>query len=121
MDIGGLTAVAPVTSGAAVQSYGTSSTATDASASAAASSFVSGSKTVPAMPADLVAQLKALLQSSPQTANTTVEYSVDSKSGVSAVIVRDALTGRIIRQMPSEDAVRLLQSAGTGALFDGSV
>ena len=125
MDISRVAAVGPVTSRPTVTSDRTSTPATGAAAPAAASSF-SGTggadQTPPTAPAELVAQLKVLLQSSPQTSNAAVTYGVDAKSGVAVVSIRDGQTGKLIRQMPPADVLRLLQSptAGASALLDST-
>jgi flagellar protein FlaG len=41
-----------------------------------------------------------------------VQFSIDSASGRTVVSVRDADTGDMIRQIPSEEALRLAQSLG---------
>jgi flagellar protein FlaG len=41
-----------------------------------------------------------------------VQFSIDSASGRTVVSVRDADTGDVIRQIPSEEALRLAQSLG---------
>jgi flagellar protein FlaG len=118
MDISSLAAVGTVTSRSTVPSDRTSTPVTGAAAPAAASSFPAkngADQTPPTAPAELVAQLKVLLQSSPQTANAAVTYGVDAKSGVAVVSIRDGQTGKLIRQMPPEDVLKLLQASGTGA------
>jgi flagellar protein FlaG len=43
-----------------------------------------------------------------------LQFSVDSASGRTVVSVRDMATGDVIRQIPSEEALRLAQALGSG-------
>lgn len=49
-----------------------------------------------------------------------LDFHVDSDTGQIVVSVRDAVSGDLIRQMPSEEALHLAQTLGhgTGALVD---
>ena len=125
MDISGLKATTPVTSGAAATIEKTSQAATVANAPVVASPISqtpSSTPVAPAAPAALVAQLQALLRSSPHAAETTVQYTLDAKTGIPVITVRDAQSGRIVRQLPIDVAARLLEnfSMGTGTLLDST-
>ena len=52
-----------------------------------------------------------------------LEFSVDDTTGRTVVTVRDSATGETIRQIPSEEALRLAQALGTqpNALIDLAV
>lgn len=52
-----------------------------------------------------------------------LSFRVDEASGATVVTVRDASTGEIIRQMPSEEALRLLRrlNEGSATLLDRMV
>lgn len=53
--------------------------------------------------------------------NTNLEFRVDEAAGQVVVSVREQATGKLIRQIPSEEALRLaerLAVRGTTALFD---
>jgi flagellar protein FlaG len=49
-----------------------------------------------------------------------LEFRVDDETGTTVVTVRDKATGDVIRQIPSEDVLRLARQleAGTGSLLD---
>lgn len=123
MDIQGLNAVAPVTSGTTATTDKTSPAATVASAPIAASPISQAASRTPVSPAAVAAELQAFLQASPHAAQTTVQYTLDAKTGLPVVTVRNAQSGQIVRQMPIDVAVRLLESfsMGTGTLLDSTV
>ena len=52
-----------------------------------------------------------------------LEFSIDDSTGLTVVRVRDAATGETIRQIPSEEALRLAQALGNqpNALIDLAV
>jgi flagellar protein FlaG len=52
-----------------------------------------------------------------------LNFRVDDATGQTVVTVRDATTGDVIRQIPSEEVLRLARSLGesSAALFDQSV
>jgi flagellar protein FlaG len=64
----------------------------------------------------VVEQVQAYLRS----VDREVEFSIDSGSGQSVVRVRDGATGEVIRQLPTEEALRMLQRlyASSGTLLD---
>ena len=49
-----------------------------------------------------------------------LEFSVDEDSHTTVIRVRDKVTGEVIRQIPGDDALRLLRSlnVGSGTLLD---
>jgi flagellar protein FlaG len=49
-----------------------------------------------------------------------LEFSVDEVSNATVIRVRDAVTGDVIRQIPGEDALRVLRNltVGSGTLLD---
>jgi flagellar protein FlaG len=55
-------------------------------------------------------QIEKFLKSS----GRDLEFHVDTGTGHIVVSVRDAASGDLIRQMPSEEALRLAQSSGIG-------
>ena len=55
------------------------------------------------------------LESYLRSIGRSVQFSIDSASGRTVVSVRDAATGDVIRQMPSEEALRLAQALGSGS------
>jgi flagellar protein FlaG len=64
----------------------------------------------------VAAQIESYLRSSGRSLN----FSVDSSTGRTVIAVRDANTGALIRQIPSEEALRLATSidVGSAALVD---
>jgi flagellar protein FlaG len=64
----------------------------------------------------IAAQLQDFLQSS----RRDIEFRVDADTGTQVITVRDANTGDVIRQMPSEEVLRVLKSlnAPRGTLLD---
>lgn len=66
--------------------------------------------------AAVAAQLETYLRS----IGRSLQFSVDSTTGRTVVSVRDATTGDVIRQIPSEEALRLAQALGSqpSALVD---
>lgn len=77
---------------------------------------VSDYRTVQETTAAVAQQLESYLRS----VGRSVQFSIDSASGRTVVSVRDAATGEVIRQIPSEEALRLAQALGSGnnALID---
>jgi flagellar protein FlaG len=69
--------------------------------------------------AAIAEQLQAYLQSS----DRDIEFRVDADTGSQVVTVRDAASGDVIRQMPSEEALRILKNldAGQGTLLNERV
>lgn len=49
-----------------------------------------------------------------------LEFSIDEVSNATVIRVRDAVTGDVIRQIPGEDALRVLRNltVGSGTLLD---
>jgi flagellar protein FlaG len=66
-------------------------------------------RTVQEAAAAVAAQLESYLRS----VGRELQFSVDSASGKTVVSVRDAATGDVIRQIPSEEALRLAESLGS--------
>lgn len=52
------------------------------------------------------------LESYLRSVGRSLQFSVDSASGETVVQVRDAATGEVIRQIPSEEALRLARALG---------
>jgi flagellar protein FlaG len=69
---------------------------------------VPATRTVQQATAAAAAQIESYLRS----VGRQVQFSIDSASGRTVVSVRDADTGDVIRQIPSEEALRLAQSLG---------
>jgi flagellar protein FlaG len=63
-------------------------------------------RTVQETTAAVARQLESYLRS----VGRSVEFSIDTQSGETVVSVRDANTGGLIRQIPSEEALRLAQA-----------
>jgi flagellar protein FlaG len=122
MDIQGLMAVAPATSGVPAAIDKTSQAVAVADATAAASPISLPAASEPRLPGAIAAELQAFLHASQHMAQTMVQYGLDAKTGMQVITVRDAQSGQIIRQMPPDVAVRLLKnfSMGTGTLLDSS-
>jgi flagellar protein FlaG len=57
-------------------------------------------------------QIEKYLKSS----GRALDFHVDSDSGLVVVVVRDSESGDVIRQIPSEEALRLAQSLGDGVI-----
>jgi flagellar protein FlaG len=66
-------------------------------------------RTVEETTAAVAQQLESYLRS----VGRSVQFSIDSASGETVVSVRDAATGEVIRQIPSEEALRLARTLGT--------
>jgi flagellar protein FlaG len=101
-------------------------TVTGAGASAAVSPIAQPAAqppSSPASPAAIAAELQSYLQTSAHAVETTVQFSIDTKTGLPVITVRDAQSGAIVRQLPVDVAVRLLKnfSMGTGTLLDSQV
>jgi flagellar protein FlaG len=58
--------------------------------------------------AAIAAQIESYLRS----VGRSVQLSIDSSSGRTVISVRDAATGDLIRQIPSEEALRLSRAIG---------
>lgn len=56
-----------------------------------------------------------------QSMNRYLEFQVDQDSGRTVVTVKDKTTGETIRQIPSEEVMRLAQNLGGGKLDTGLV
>lgn len=72
---------------------------------------------------DPKAQLEAVakqLQEYLQSSQRDVEFRVDADTHAQVVTVRDSATGEVIRQMPSEEVLRVMRNlyAAQGSLFD---
>ena len=66
-------------------------------------------RTVQETTAAVAQQLETYLRS----VGRSLHFSIDEQSGETVVSVRDAETGEVIRQMPSEEALRLARALGT--------
>lgn len=69
---------------------------------------------------ETVAAVAAQIESYLRSTGRQVQFSIDNDSGRTVISVRDANTGDLIRQIPSEEALRLAQSLGVqqNALID---
>jgi len=67
-----------------------------------------------------VAGVAESLNSAARLNSTALEFSVDEATHSQVVIVRDAESGEVIMQYPSEDALRMIRNleAGVGGLVD---
>jgi len=78
-------------------------------------------RSVQEVTAAAAAQIESYLRSS----GRNLSFSVDTQSGLTVVSVKDAATGDVIRQMPSEEALRLARAlqaqGGRSSLLDVEV
>jgi flagellar protein FlaG len=65
-------------------------------------------RTVEETTAAIARQIESYLRST----GRSLQFSTDSSSGRTVISVRDAATGELIRQIPSEEALRLSQALG---------
>jgi flagellar protein FlaG len=126
MDIQGSKPVAPVATALQSLTDTVSRTATGAVTPAAvkpvvapaavASAADSVQRNLKSQAAAVAAQLQEYLQST----RRDIEFRVDADTGTQIVTVRDANTGEVIRQMPSEEVLRVLKglNAPQGTLVD---
>lgn len=78
------------------------------------SNAVQASRTQAAQRAEMQEQLKQAtqqLEAYLRSSGRSLEFRVDEGSGRTVVTVRDAQSGEVIRQMPSEEVLRLAQLA----------
>jgi flagellar protein FlaG len=66
-------------------------------------------RTIEETTAAIAAQIESYLRST----GRSLQFSTDSVSGRVVIAVRDAATGELIRQIPSEEALRLSQALGS--------
>jgi flagellar protein FlaG len=66
-------------------------------------------RTIEETTAAIAAQIESYLRST----GRSLQFSTDSVSGRVVIAVRDATTGELIRQIPSEEALRLSQALGS--------
>jgi flagellar protein FlaG len=66
-------------------------------------------RTIEQTTAAIAAQIESYLRST----GRSLQFSTDSSSGRTVISVRDATTGELIRQIPSEEALRLAQALGS--------
>jgi flagellar protein FlaG len=66
-------------------------------------------RTIEETTAAIAAQIESYLRST----GRSLQFSTDSSSGRTVISVRDATTGELIRQIPSEEALRLSQALGS--------
>ena len=75
---------------------------------------MSDTRSVQEVTAAAAAQIESYLRSN----GRSLHFSVDTQSGMTVVSVKDVATGDVIRQIPSEEALRLahaLQTQGGGS------
>ena len=91
------------------------------SADIAAVSAVSSANPAPAPVVDTRAAVAVELQQFLRDSQRDVEFHVDEESGAQVVTVRDAVSGDVVRQMPTEDVLKVLRyiNAQSGTLFQG--
>jgi flagellar protein FlaG len=79
---------------------------------------VSDSRSVQEVTAAAAAQIESYLRSN----GRSLHFSVDTQSGMTVVSVKDIATGDVIRQIPSEEALRLAHAlqtqGGSSSLLD---
>jgi flagellar protein FlaG len=129
MDIQGLKAPTPVSPGLAQSADKSLQAATGAVTPVAVKPVVAMPEQAPAQEApqrDIKSQTAAIaaqLQSYLKSSQRDIEFTVDGDTGSQVVTVRDANTGDVIRQMPSEEALRILKNlnAGQGTLLNRTV
>jgi len=100
-----VTATKPAASDSTHKRQTTSPTPPQASIPKQTTSIVD-TRTVQETTAAVAQQLESYLRS----VGRSVQFSIDTQSGETVVSVRDATTGGLIRQIPSEEALRLAQA-----------
>jgi len=126
MDIPGSKPVAPVATVLQSTTDTVSRTATGAVTPAAVVPVVAPVASAPGSDAlqrrltSQTAAIAAQLQEYLQSSRRDIEFRVDADTGTQIITVRDANTGDVIRQMPSEEVLRVLKSlnAPQGTLLD---
>jgi flagellar protein FlaG len=120
MDTGLVKALTPVSPGLQSSTDRKSQTATGTERPAAVSSFAAppGRSLQQQMEA-IASQLQEFLNSSERD----IEFRVDADTHAQVITVRDAASGEVIRQFPSEDVLRVLRNlnAQQGTFFNGVV
>lgn len=66
---------------------------------------------------ETIQRVAAQLDSYMKSIGRKIEFQVDGDSGRTVVKVKDTETGELIRQMPSEEVLRLARSTDTNSLF----
>ena len=118
MDIQGINALVPVSSGQSttpdVPAKATAGASAPAVVSALPDPKVGRPDPQPVSTAAIAQQLQAFLQGSARS----VQFSVDADTGAQVITVMDSSSGQVIRQMPSDVALRLMKDLGSGSLID---
>jgi flagellar protein FlaG len=101
------------------------STVADKSAAAAVVAQATPQQQAPDTPEPSVADVKQAarqLEQFMQSMNRYLEFRIDTDSGRTVVTVRDKTTGDTVRQIPTEEVLRLAQNLGgkTGSLLSQS-
>lgn len=66
---------------------------------------------------ETIQRVAAQLDTYMKSVGRKIEFQVDGDSGRTVVKVRDSETGELIRQMPSEEVLRLARGMDTNSLF----
>jgi len=76
-----------------------------------------------AAPEQPLSGVAAALNSAARLNSTALEFSVDEATHSQVVVVRDADSGEVIMQFPSQDALRMIRNleAGVGGLVDKQI
>ncbi len=111
-----VTATKPASSAPSAPKQTTTSPAAEQALTSKATAEVSGTRTVQQATAAVAVQIESYLRS----VGRQVQFSIDSLSGRTVISIRDTNTGEVIRQIPSEEALRLAQALGSqpNALLD---
>jgi flagellar protein FlaG len=111
-----VTATKPASNASSAQKRTTASPIAEQALISKPSGRVSEMRTVQQAAAAAARQIESYLRS----VGRQIQFSIDSASGRTVVSIRDAGTGDVIRQMPSEEALRLAQALGsqTSSLLD---
>jgi flagellar protein FlaG len=108
--------VQPLTVSATQSASGNSSTPKHATASSPPEQALTSKPPVPVQDTrtiqETAAAVAAQIESFLRNNGREVQFSIDSDSGRTVVSIRDANTGDVIRQIPSEEILRLAQSIG---------
>jgi flagellar protein FlaG len=60
-----------------------------------------------------IAAVAVQIESYLRSVGREVQFSIDTASGRTVVSIRDTNTGEVVRQIPSEEVLRLAQSLGS--------
>ena len=118
MEIQGLSPLVPASVGPTVTPDLPANTTASAPAPAVVSALVQAKPAQPAPAPVSTAAVAQQLQVFLQESARSVQFSVDADTGAQVITVKDSASGDVIRQMPSDVALRLMKDLGSGSLID---